>query len=106
MNPGEEWASLEEHSRLWISRGRENPDPTHFTEDALTLEGVKLYDLLPFGSDGACGYYHLYLGPEPAPFRFGLISSLDTIESARTFSDALLRILEFHLGEREDEGVE
>ena len=48
MTPGREWATVFEQTDLWLSRGRRNPDPQRFTEDVLTLDGVKLYDLLQF----------------------------------------------------------
>ena len=98
LTPGKEWASLEQHTRLWLSRGRENPDPMRFTDDALTLEGVKLYDLLQFGSNGCCCYHQLYVGPEPAPLRYCLLTDSQEMEDrAASFSEALEKILAFHL---------
>lgn len=98
LTPGDEWASLEEHTRLWLSRGQDNPNPVRFTEDALTLDGVKLYDLLQFGSNG-CGCYHqLYIGPEPAPLRYCLLTDSQEMEDrATSFSQGLEMILDFQL---------
>jgi hypothetical protein len=98
LSPGKEWASPEAHTRLWLSRGRENPDPGRFTDQALTLEGVKLYDLLQFGSNGCCCYHQLYVGTEPAPLRYCLLTDFQTMEDrSATFSEALGRILAFQL---------
>lgn len=93
-SPGEEWATSEQHTKLWLSRGQENPNPKKFTNKALTLGGVKLYDLLQFGSDG-CGCYHqLYVGPAPAPLRYCLLMDSEEIENrANTFSEGLESII-------------
>jgi len=96
--PGEEWATEYEHQRLWTSRGNENPDPDAFTEEVLTLNGVKLYDLLQIGADGSACYHQLYVGPDPIPFRYCLLADSGTIENtAITFSEALEKIIEDHL---------
>ena len=93
--PGSEWATEEEHRQLWLSRGVKNPDPDLFTEDVLTLDGVKLYDLLQFGADGNCCYHQLYVGPDPAPFRYCLLTDSGTIENrAPSFSYALEEMIE------------
>jgi hypothetical protein len=98
LSPGKEWASAEQHTELWLSRGRKNPDPDRFTEEVLTLDGVKLYDLLQFGSNGACCYHQLYVGPEPAPLWYCLLTDSQEMEdSAATFSEGLEKILAFHL---------
>jgi hypothetical protein len=98
LSPGKEWASPEAHTRLWLSRGRENPNPSRFTDKALELEGVKLYDLLQFGSDGCCCYHQLYVGPEPAPFRSCLLTESQTMEDrSATFSEGLERIIAHQL---------
>ncbi len=98
LSPNEEWASPEQHTELWLSRGRKNPDPDRFTEEAMTLDGVKLYDLLQFGSNGGCCYHQLYVGPEPAPLRYCLLTDSQEMEDrAATFSEGLEKILAFHL---------
>ncbi len=98
LTPGAEWASPEQHKRLWLSRGAENPDPRRFTEEVLTLDGVKLYDLVQFGSNGCCCYHQLYIGPEPAPLRYCLLTDSQEMEDrAASFSEGLEKILAFHL---------
>jgi hypothetical protein len=98
LSPGAEWASQKQHMRLWLSRGRENPAPSRFTDDVLTFEGVKLYDLLQFGSNGGCCYHQLYVGPEPAPLRYCLLTdSQEMDDRAASFSEGLEKILAFHL---------
>ena len=96
--PTDKWATPEQHTRLWLSRGFDNPNPLRFTEEVLTLDGVKLYDLLQFGSDG-CGCYHqLYVGPEPAPLRYCLLTDSHEMEDrATSFSEGLEKVLAFHL---------
>ena len=95
---GKEWATREQHQRLWISRGRENPNPYLFTDEILTLDGIKLYDLLQFGANGSGSYHQLYVGPEPAPFRYCLLTESGTFENiAQSFSEALDGMIEFHL---------
>ncbi len=95
--PGKAWATEEQHTRLWLSRGRENPNPLKFTEEAMTLDGVKLYDLLQFGSNGCCCYHQLYVGPEPAPLRYCLLTDSQTMEDgASSFSEGLEKIIAFY----------
>lgn len=94
LSPGQEWASAEEHARLWLTRGQENPDPKRFTEEALTLDGVKLYDLLQFGSNGCCCYHQLYVGPVPAMLRYCLLTDSGEMEDrSLTFSEAIQKII-------------
>lgn len=100
MTPGKEWAPLDQQVDLWLTRGRNNPDPDEFTEDALTLDGVRLYDLLQIGSDGCCGYHQLYVGPEPAPLRYCLLTEVQEMEDrAATFSGGLEAMLLHYLDE-------
>ena len=95
---GQEWANEDQHRQLWLSRGFENPKPDLFTEKALSLNGVKLYDLLQFGADGSGCYHQLYVGPEPAPFRYCLLTDSGAFEDiAHSFSDALERMIEYHV---------
>jgi len=95
---GQEWATEEEHRQLWLTQGAVNPNPDEFTDDALTLENVKLYDLLQFGSDGCCCYHQLYVGPEPSPFQYCLLTEDQTIEDrCSSFSLALDKIIAFYL---------
>lgn len=99
----EEWATEEQHKALWISRGRENPNPARFTEEILTLDGVKLYDLLQFGANGCACYHQLYMGPEPAPLRYCLLTPDQTMEDrSQTFSEGLEKIVAFQLGDTEE----
>jgi hypothetical protein len=63
VTPGQEWVNEEEHKKLWLSRGAYNPCPEKFTEDKLTFEGVFLYLLLQFGTNGSCCYHQLNVGP-------------------------------------------
>lgn len=101
---GQEWATEEEHRRLWITRGNFNPAPRRFTDDNLTFEDVKLYDLLQFGSNGSCCYHQLYLGPEPAPFRYCLLTPDPTMEDKTpTLSLALEKIVDGYLVFLEDD---
>ncbi len=98
LTPGKEWATPEQHTRLWLSRGRENPDPKRFTEEVLTLDGVKLYDLLQFGSNGSCGYHQLYVGPDPAPLRYCLLNDSQEMEDRVTsFSEGVEKIVAYYL---------
>ena len=103
LTPGNEWATPEQHTALWISRGRENPNPARFTEEAMTLDGVKLYDLLQFGANGGCCYHQLYMGPEPAPLRYCLLTDSQTMEDrAQTFSEAMEKIIAYELMDPEE----
>lgn len=96
--PGREWATEEDHRRLWLTRGAMNPTPERFTNTALTFEGAKLYDLLQFGSNGCCCYHQLYVGPEPASFRYCLLTDSLTMEDkSLSLSLALERIVGFYL---------
>jgi len=98
LTPGNEWATLYQYQRLCLSYGAENPNPDLFTENTLILEGVKLYDLLQVGGDGNCCYHQLYVGSDPAPFRYCLLTDSGTIEnSAPSFSEAVKRMIEYHL---------
>jgi hypothetical protein len=98
LSPSAPWATKEQHTRLWLSRGRDNPNPEKFSEEVMTLEGVKLYDLLQFGSNGCCCYHQLYVGPEPAPLRYCLLTDSQTMEDrAASFSEGLEKIIAFLL---------
>lgn len=98
LSPGDEWATEDEHTKMWLSRGAANPNPERFTDDILTLDGVKLYDLLQFGSNGCCCYHQLYVGPDPAPLRYCLLTDSQEMEDrAATFSEGLWRILQFQM---------
>ena len=98
LTPGDEWATPEQHTSLWLSRGRDNPNPRRFTDEALTFNGVKLYDVLQFGSNGCCGYHQLYVGPEPSPLRYCLLTDSQEMEdSATTFSEGLEKVIAFYL---------
>lgn len=98
LTPGREWATEEDHRRLWLTRGAMNSAPDKFTDVALTFAGIKLYDLLQFGSDGYCCYHQLYVGPEPAPFRYCLLTDSLTMEDeSPSLSRALERMVSFHL---------
>ncbi len=94
LTSGKEWATKEQQDALWLSRGGENPNPKLFTDKVLSLHGVKLYDLLEFGSDGNCCYHHLYVGPEPARLRYCLLTEDQTLEkTAPTLSAALGKMI-------------
>lgn len=102
MTPGAEWAPLDRQVELWLSRGRSNPNRTRFTAKALTLDGVRLYNLLQIGSDGGCRYHHLYVGPEPAPLRYCLLTdSQELTDRAMTFSEGLEMIIQHYLDSRQ-----
>ncbi len=90
---GSEWATEQEHRNLWKSRGMDNPNPKLFTKETLALDGINLYDLLQFGSDGNCCYHQLYVGPEPAPFRYCLLTDSGAIENKASSFSAALEIL-------------
>ncbi|MEW6160745.1 MAG: SMI1/KNR4 family protein [Verrucomicrobiota bacterium] len=103
LTPGQEWATPEEHTQLWLSRGMKNPNPSRFTEEVLSVEGIKLYDLLQFGSNGCCCYHHLYAGPEPAPLRYCLLTDAQEMEDrSATFSEGLQKILAFQVSDRRE----
>jgi hypothetical protein len=98
LTPGAEWATEEQHTDLWLSRGGRNPNPSRFTAEALTLDGVKLYDLLQFGSNGSCCYHQLYVGPDPAPLRYCLLTdSQEMNDRASSFSEGLEKIIASYL---------
>lgn len=98
LTPGKEWATAEEHKQLWRTRGATNPAPDKLTSTALIFEGVRLYDLLQFGSDGCCCYHQLYVGPEPAPFRYCLLTDSQTMEGkCVSLSLAMERIVHSYL---------
>jgi hypothetical protein len=104
LTPGREWATEEDHRELWLTRGVMNPAPDKFTDIALTFEGVKLYDLLQFGSDGCCCYHQLYVGPEPTSFRYCLLTDSQTMEDkSLSLSLALERIVSFYLSYLEED---
>ncbi|WP_165067941.1 SMI1/KNR4 family protein [Paludisphaera rhizosphaerae] len=111
-----EWATPEEHHRLYASRGTENPRPDRFTEEAVSFGGLNLFDLLQVGYDGNGGYIVLHLAP-PAPptswisnlrrfrirsltqarlprsFGYGLLVPEDVEERLPSFSDGLKAFL-------------
>lgn len=100
LSPSEEWATQEQHKQLWLSRGEANPDPERFSDSALLIEGVYLYDLLQFGSNGCCCYHQIYVGPEPAPLRYCLLTDGQTMEDkAAGLSEALGTIIASYLDE-------
>lgn len=101
MTQGDEWATLKEQEELWRTRGQINPNPERFTEEVLTLDGVKLYDLLQIGNNGCCGYHQLYLGPEPAPLRYCVLYPEGMEDRAMSFSAGLERIIAFYLHSEE-----
>jgi hypothetical protein len=94
LGPYEPWATETEHRQLWISRGRSNPAPRRFTTEKLRVGGIYLYDLLQFGTDGMCCYHQLYVGPEPAPARYCLLTPEGTAEDfSDSFSAAIDKII-------------
>ena len=98
--PNSPWMSMEDHVRLWKSRGIWNPIPEKLCHETLSLDGIFLYDLLQIGSNGACCYHQLYVGPEPAPLRYCLLTPEATLEArALSFSQALDSILSAYEGE-------
>jgi hypothetical protein len=101
MTQGDEWASLKEQEELWRTRGETNPNPEKFTEEVLTLDGIKLYDLLQIGSNGGCGYHQLYVGPEPVPLRYCVLYPEGMEDRAMSFSAGLERIIAFYLNDEE-----
>jgi len=90
---GDRWANLEEHKALWISRGAVNPNPERFTNEAMDLEGVKLWDLLAVGSDGCCGAFHIYTGDESPVYHFCMIHSSNLEYTSDSFLEGFLRVL-------------
>jgi hypothetical protein len=90
-----EWATNEEQRRFYISRGAYNPRPELFTDEALTIDGVNLFDLLQVGSDGQCCYHLLNLAPSPRPFGYSLLDcSCQTLENRLpSFTDYLKHLL-------------
>jgi len=92
--PGAEWCTEDDHRRLWLTRGADNPAPSRFTQDVLTLDGIPLYDLLQVGSDGSCCYHQLHVGPNPRPFEYCLLTDSQTLENtSQSFSAGLEKIL-------------
>lgn len=97
MLPEAEWCSEEEHRRLWLTRGVENPAPDRFTDGALTLAGIKLYDLLQVGSNGCCCYHQLLLAPAPKPFGYCMLTDSQTMEDVSdSFSSGLEKMIAFY----------
>lgn len=94
---GDPWANLEEHKALWISNGATNPNPNRFTNEALDLEGVKLWDLLEIGSDGCCGAFHIFTGDVPATYRFCMIHSSVLEYTSGSYLEGFLRVLQNEL---------
>ena len=75
LSQGKEWCTEEEHDRLWLTRGAFNPAPDKFTKEALTSNGVPLYDLLTFGYDCGGALYNIYVGPPRSPLGFCILYS-------------------------------
>jgi len=97
LSPGKEWCTEEEHERLWKTRAAFNPLPREFTDETLSFEGVKLYDLLQFGSNGLASYHQLYVGPIPGALGYCLLTDSQTMEDRRaTFSEGVERLLEYY----------
>lgn len=100
MFPGAEWCSDKEHRRLWLTRGAQNPSPAKFTDSALTLGGIKLYDLLQVGTNGCCCYHQLLIAPEPKPFGYCLLTDCQTlVDVSDSFSSGLERMIGAYLAE-------
>lgn len=91
--PGEEWASVEAHERLWISKGRLNPDPKRFTREAMDLEGVMLWDLLSVGWDGTGGHHNICVGEEAGSYEYCMIHQSILEFSEKSFYAGFLRHL-------------
>jgi hypothetical protein len=92
-----QWATDEEHRRLYLTRGAFNPAPEKFTEAALLFENVNLLDLLQFGTNGSCCYHQLYVGEQMGPVGYFLLTPEETMEDeAPSFSEGLKLILTNH----------
>jgi len=99
MTPGAEWCSDEEHRRLWLTRGAQNPAPERFTEKALTFGGAKLYDLLQVGTNGCSCYHQLHLGAAPRPFAYCFLTEFQTMEDvSESFSSGIQKMISFYSG--------
>lgn len=96
---GSEWCTSDEHRRLWLSRGRDNPIPSKFTDDTLAIgKGIRLYDLLQFGGDGCCCYHQLHIPLSPSKVAYCLLTDGQTVENETpTFSAGLEFILANYL---------
>jgi hypothetical protein len=91
-----EWASEEDQRHFYRSRGGFNPAPKKFTARAVVLEDVNLLDLLQVGTDGCCCYHQLFVGLQPGPFGYCLLTA-DVIEDrAASFSEGLRLVLAKH----------
>jgi len=89
--------SDEIHERFYRSYGKDNGAPDVFTTERITHDGVNLLDMFQIGSNGACCYHALHVGPEPKPFGYALMSDCHDFEDqAATFSEGLAGILEQH----------
>jgi hypothetical protein len=92
-----DWASPEEHRRLYATRGAFNPAPDRFTKETLNYQGVSLFDLLQIGSNGSCCYHQLCLGSAAGNFGYCLLTPEGTIEDKEpSFTDGLRRIIVGH----------
>lgn len=104
LTPGKEWCSEEAHRRLWLSRGIENPEPSRFTGQALTLNRVSLLDLLQVGSNGCSCYHQIHVGPEPRRIGYCLLTESQTLEDeAPNFSRGLVKLISFYLMDSDKE---
>lgn len=90
------WCREDEHRRVWTTRGQFNPAPAQFTDDALTLEGVKLYDLLQFGTNGLAGYHQTYVGPPPSHTGYCLLRDGLMEDPMPTFSAGIEKLLSYY----------
>jgi hypothetical protein len=91
-----DWATDDAQRRFYISRGRDNPDPTRFTASALSKPGFSLLDVLQIGTDGGCGYHQLYVGTDPRPFGYCLLYDMEVFDKLPSFSEGLFKIVALH----------
>lgn len=92
--------------RLWKSRAADNPAPERFTAQNLRLGEVALYDLLYVADDGCCGYHHMYVGPQPAPFALCYLYDGKIEWQRPSFSTGIVELLRCYLeGEAEQSRI-
>jgi len=95
---GQEWATKAQHRQLWLSQGKDNPDPRRFTQTALTFHGMTLTDLLEIGTDGSAGYQMLNLSASSAIQYFVAYESSQIDLQSGSFREGIRAITQWLLG--------
>lgn len=73
----------------------------------MDLDDVMLWDLLMIGDDMSCGAHHIYVGKEPAEYRYCMIHSASVLYWSSTFLEGMVYTLnEIREGHEEFERLE